>query len=143
VPEAAGVRLHGHYTTDGIRLSLVAVLGHDESVLPIDPDRFGRLSKALSESLRWIAEDEQVAVMGASDYDLPAPPPVEEPAMVTTVALPDGQLRVWEPDTADNDLGRLYVLDVLGVDLKVWQRSTVCACTWAVTPTAGRSRQCC
>jgi hypothetical protein len=40
-----------------------------------------------------------------------------------TLPLPDGELRVFEPDTSQGDLGPMYVLDVLGVSLLIRQRA--------------------
>lgn len=39
------------------------------------------------------------------------------------IALPDGQLRIFEPDEDEGDLGRMYVLDVLGMSVLVHERS--------------------
>jgi hypothetical protein len=123
VSDATGVRLHGDYTKHGMRLSLVAVLRDGQPVPPMNPGRFDQLGDELSDSLLWIAEHEDASALHREhDYDLATPTP-PEPAMVATISLPDGQLRIWEPDTADNDLGHLYVLGVLGVDVQVWQRS--------------------
>ncbi|SRR6266540_1702081 len=122
VPDASGVRLHGDYTKNGMRLSLVAVLRDGETVPPMDPGRFDRLSDELFDSLLWIAEhQDDSALHGEHDYDLPVSWPPES-AMVTSITLPDGELRVWQPNAAQNDLGRMYVLDVLGVSVLVRQR---------------------
>jgi hypothetical protein len=37
--------------------------------------------------------------------------------------LPEGELRVFEPDASQGDQGRMYVLDVLGVSLLIRQRA--------------------
>lgn len=37
-------------------------------------------------------------------------------------ALPDGTLRIFEPDPEEGDRTRMYVLDVLGVSLMVYQK---------------------
>jgi hypothetical protein len=42
--------------------------------------------------------------------------------MVTAVDLPDGYLRIWEPGVLQNTLGRMYVLDVLGVVTHIRER---------------------
>ena len=42
--------------------------------------------------------------------------------VLRTIALPEGQLRVWEQGAAQNDLGGMYVLDVLGVCVLIRQR---------------------
>jgi hypothetical protein len=123
VPDATGVRLYGDYTENGMRLSLVAALRDGEPVRPIDPGSFDQLSEELSDSLLWIAEHEDASALhGEHSYDLPAPTPPES-AMVASITLPEGQLRVWERDAGQNDLGRMYVLDVHGVNVQVWQRS--------------------
>ncbi len=123
VPDATGVRLYGDYTENGMRLSLVAVLGDGEPVRSMDPGPFDQLSDELSDSLLWIAEHEDdSALHGEHSYELPPPRPLDS-AMVASITLPDGQLRVWERDAGQNDLGRMYVLDVHGVNVQVWQRS--------------------
>src|SRR6266487_1908798 len=123
VPDATGVRLCGDYTKNGMRLSPVTVLRDGEPVQPMDPGRFDQLSEDLFDSLLWIAEHEDDSMLhGEHSYDLPAPSP-PEPAIMATITLPDGQLRVWERDAGQNDLGRMYVLDVHGVNVQVWQRS--------------------
>jgi hypothetical protein len=38
------------------------------------------------------------------------------------LTLPDGELRVWEPDSHVTDIGRMYVLDLLGVCLLIRER---------------------
>jgi hypothetical protein len=122
-PDATGVRLHGDYTEHGLRLSLVAVLREGEPVRPMDLGRFDQLSEDLSDSLLWIAEHEdEAALYGAHRYELPAPLSAET-AIVTSIALPDGQLWAWERGAGQNDLGRMYVLDVHGVNVQVWQRA--------------------
>lgn len=40
----------------------------------------------------------------------------------TTHPLPDGEVIVWEPDVDEGDLGRMYVLDVLGISVLVRER---------------------
>lgn len=52
------------------------------------------------------------------------PTPVEYEAtdMLSTVRVHGCELRVWEPDAAQNDRGRMYVLDALGVTLLVRER---------------------
>jgi hypothetical protein len=123
VPDATGVRLHGDYTEHGMRLCLVTVLRDDEPVQPMDPGRFDQLSEDLFDSLLWIAEHEDDAALhGEHSYHLSAPSPPES-AMVASITLPDGQLRVWERDAGQNELGRMYVLDVHGINIQVWQRS--------------------
>ncbi len=108
VPDATGVRLCGDYTKNGMRLSPVTVLRDGEPVQPMDPGRFDQLSEDLFDSLLWIAEHEDDSMLhGEHSYDLPAPSP-PEPAIMATITLPDGQLRVWERDAGQNDLGRIY-----------------------------------
>jgi hypothetical protein len=123
VPDATGVRLYGDYTENGMRLSLATVLRDGEPVRSMDPGPFDQLSEDLSDSLLWLAEHEDdSALHGEHSYDLPAPTPAES-AMVASITLPEGQLRVWERDAGQNELGRMYVLDVHGVNVQVWQRS--------------------
>jgi hypothetical protein len=63
--------------------------------------------------------DQLAALVPAGDL---ASDPVTAPALRVT-ALPDGQLRVWEPHAAQNDLGPMYVLDVFGITVLVRQRT--------------------
>jgi hypothetical protein len=42
--------------------------------------------------------------------------------LLTQVTLADGNLRIWEPDPTVHDLGRMHVLDVLGVSLMIRER---------------------
>lgn len=41
---------------------------------------------------------------------------------VTMIDVLGGQVRVWESDTLQNDLGRMYVMDALGVSVLVRER---------------------
>jgi hypothetical protein len=63
-----------------------------------------------------LSRDDLVELLG----ELSDPPVFIPP---TTLALPEGQLRVYEPDPAAGDLGRMYVLDVLGISLLIRQRA--------------------
>lgn len=45
-------------------------------------------------------------------------------APYTSIGLPDGELRIWEPAPDSDDASRMYVLDVLGIDVTLrWKRS--------------------
>jgi hypothetical protein len=121
-PDAAALRLDGDDTEDGLRLSLVAVLDRRGRPVSIDVGRLNRLREALFTSLLWIAEHEDPQLLfGPHDHDLPDPTPPGT-AMAATMPLADGELRVYEPDPAQGDLSRRYVLDVLGVAMLVHHR---------------------
>jgi hypothetical protein len=49
------------------------------------------------------------------------PTSVDPKEPFASIALPDGVLRVWERQTHE-DLGRMYVLDVMGIDLLIRER---------------------
>lgn len=41
-----------------------------------------------------------------------------------SIELPDGELRIWEPAPDSDDASRMYVLDVLGIDVTLrWKRN--------------------
>jgi hypothetical protein len=123
VPEATGVRLEGYETEQGMRYSLVDVLVDGEPA-SVSVTRLGPLENALEQPLLYIAElDEDSVVVGEQDEDLPEVADVPGSGLLLTVPLLDaGELRVFEPDPAEGDLGRMWVLDVLGVSLLVRQR---------------------
>jgi hypothetical protein len=123
VPEATGLRLDGNDTEDGLRLSLDEVL-IDGQPASVEKARFGQLQAALDGPLLYLAEHEAEEVLrDQQDRDLPV---LILPGNGLLFALPlldDGELRVFAPDPAEGDLGRMWVLDVLGVLVLIRQRA--------------------
>jgi hypothetical protein len=122
VPDATGLRLDGEYTADGLRLTLIGVLCDDQPAPPLPAGRLDQLAEDLFDSLLWIAEHEDPKLLfGSHNHDLPAAT-LATTAAVAAMPLADGELRIFEPDPAEGDLGRMYVLDVHGVALLVRER---------------------
>jgi hypothetical protein len=75
-PDAAGMVLHGGDTENGVRLSLVGVLGPGRTPLTIAASRLEQLEDELEYSLLWLAEHEdEQALRGDHTHELPAPAP--------------------------------------------------------------------
>jgi hypothetical protein len=61
---------------------------------------------------------------GEHDHDLPDPAHLPGSGLLLTLPILDvGELRVFAPHPDDGDLGRMLVLDALGVSLSVRQRA--------------------
>jgi hypothetical protein len=108
------------------------VLVDGEPVNPQTPDakaiwqaKLHQLEENLDQPLLYVAElDEESVAVGEQDQDLPETANLPGDGLLLTLPLlGDGELRIFEPDRAEGDRGRMWVLDVHGVALRIRQRA--------------------
>jgi hypothetical protein len=124
VPEATGLRCYGERNEDWLpRLHLREVLVDGQPV-ELDDDHLTRLEDLLddSESLMEIAErEDEGIILGLHDHDLPMVN-AEDGLRLVVPLLEGAEARLFAPDPEEGDPGPMYVLDALGVAVRVRQR---------------------